>query len=169
MPKLAASRAKKASASAENAPAGEFPILEEGTYRIRLTGVEVDKVNKAKDPKLLGAPVWIWKFDISPDDESEEQVSAKFWHRCTLPPEGAEYYDFLNGLFVAPFDAYGVSVDTDTDELVGRDVRAYVIQKVIGSGKRKGKIGNEIESLLPLDGEMAGVVAGAGAADDFDF
>lgn len=170
MPKLASAAAKKAAASAENAPAGEFPVLDEGTYRIRLTGVDVEKVKNSKDPKLIGAPVWVWKFSISPDDESETAVSAKFWHRCTLPVEGAEYFDFLNGLFVAPFDAYGVSVDTDTDELVGRDIRAYVIQRVMEKGKRKNKTVNEIESLLPLDGELAGVAAGVGSSDDdFDF
>lgn len=169
MPKLNSARAKEADSSAENAPSGDFPVLDEGYYRIRLTGVETDTVKNSKDPKLVGAPVWIWKFDLSPDDESEEDLpKAKFWHRCTLPPKGAEHYDFLNSLFVAPFNAYGVPTDTDTDELVGRDIRAYVIQRVMDKGKRKGKTANEIESLLPLDGELAGVAAG-GSEDDFDF
>jgi hypothetical protein len=168
MPKLNKNAAAKASKSAENAPAGEFPILDEGFYRVRLTGVETDTVKNSKDPKLVGAPVWIWKFDVSPDDESGK--SGKFWHRCTLPVEGAEYFDFLNGLFVAPFDAFGVPVDTDTDELVGRDIRAYVIEKVIPSGKRMGQKANEIESLVPLEGALAGVGANGSSPDeDYDF
>jgi hypothetical protein len=167
MPKLAAARAKKAAASALEAPAGEFPVLEEGYYRIRLAAVEVEKVKNSKDPKVVGAPQWVWKFDVSPEDTSEK--SGKFWHRCTLPPEGAEHYDFLNGLFVAPFDAFGVPVDTDTDELVGRDIMAYVIQRVMDKGKRAGKTANEIESLLPLDGALAGVGAKNGSSPDEDF
>lgn len=169
MPKLNGAAAKAASESAENAPAGEFPILDEGTYRLRLTGVEVSKVGQSKDPKLVGAPVWIWKYDLSPDDESGTSVSAKFWDRRTLAPKGAESYDFLNGLFVAPFDAFGVPVDTDTDDLIGRDLRAYVVQQVAKGGKRAGKIVNQIESLLPLDGALAHAGAGAGGKSDEDF
>lgn len=163
MPKLNKAAADRATKSAEQADENPFEPVEDGVYVLRLREVTVDEVRNSKDPKLVGAPVWIWVFEMSPDDPSGN--SSRFWYRATLPPEGAEYYDFLNMLFSKPFEAYGVGLDTDTDELVGRDIRAEVVKVIAQAGKRKGQPVNQIESLLPL--QAAG--ASAGDEEDFDF
>ncbi len=164
MPKLSKTVAERAEDSAANASDSQFEPVEDGIYVVRLREVTVDEVRNSKDPKLVGAPVWVWVFEMSPEDE--EKSTSRFWYRATLAPEGAEYFDFLNNLFAKPFAAFGVPLDTDTDELVGRDIRADIVKVIAEFGKRKGEWVNQIESLLPLT--VAGA-SGEGDDDKYDF
>jgi len=127
-----------------------FKPVPEGVYIVRLME-DVDVKEGAK------GPYWRWTFEIPEEHEGEalEFAGRRFWTNTSL--SSAAYFKLKE-----TFGAFGVPTDTDTEDLVGRKVKAVVIQRVIQGGQRSGEIGNEIDKLLPLDSEEQ---VGANAAE----
>jgi hypothetical protein len=152
MPKLDSNTAQRVQSGADNAGDGNFEVLPEGLYLLRMRGVEVKEVgNNGKEPKLYGAPMWTWEFEIP---EGQEHAGRRFWTNRILPMDnGYQHADFMLSKFVDPFTALGGTIDTDTDELVGKICKGYIVERVIEKGARAGERSNSLEDLVPAGDE----------------
>jgi Protein of unknown function (DUF669) len=133
IPKLTSATAAKV----EEAESADFEALPEGMYNAVLEG----EVEAAEGPK---GPYWKWTFKLTDDG----YVGRKLFHRTSLN-ESAMWK------LKETFEAFGVSADTDTDDLIGQPVKLMVVQEVIGSGSRKGDMGNTISRVLPASESAA--------------
>ena len=132
MPKLNQDVSQKV----DNAEDGFKPI-EEGVYVLQLVeDVEVNEGNKG--------PYWKWTFEIPADQP--QYVGRKFFTNTSLSE--AAFFKLKE-----TFGAFGVPTDTDTEDLVGKRVKAVIGIRTIQGGSRKGEMGNDITKLLPLDAE----------------
>jgi len=128
VPKLQSDVANKV----EEAESLNFEPLPEGVYNAVLDG----EVEAATGPNGL---YWKWTFKITdPDYEGRKQFTN------TSLSEKALWK--LKEVFAA----FGVSADTDTDDLIGQPVKLVVMQQVIEKGNRAGEIGNEVRQVLPV-------------------
>ena len=119
-----------------------FEPLEDGVYVLSFE----EDVEVKVGPK---GPYWSWKFVARQEDNpSMTRTKVTLFHNTSLSKAAAFK---LKETFVA----FGVSANTDTEDLVGQKVRGHVSQQVIEQGKRKGEIGNQLEELLPLNGAVA--------------
>lgn len=164
MPKLA----KKAQKKVKDAeiPANGFEPLPIGKYIATLAGVE-DKIAQSS-----GAAMWGVEMEDIQDLEGNEQPGRQFtnlvlageddeipedWEPRSLrkgqtrEDAWANRNAFLNGKVKEFFEAFGYSVDSDTDEMVGERCVIKVSQQTITGGKRKGELGNQIDAFFPLD------------------
>lgn len=133
MPKLD----DKKAAAVDQAEDGFKPV-EEGVYILQLMeDVDVKEGNKGT--------YWRWTFEVPKAHEGEDLAHAgrRFWTNTSL--SDSAYFKLKE-----TFGAFGVPTNTDTAELVGKKVKALIVQKVIDGGQRKGEIGNEISKLFPL-------------------
>lgn len=162
IPKLDTTTANRVQTGAERADeGGGFEILPEGWYVLRMRSVTVDELKTSKEPKLVGCPMWKWEFEIP---EGEEHAGRRFWTNRILPADnGYQHADFMMSKFAEPFTALGGSTEDDTDVLVGKLCKGYVLQKVIESGAKAGETTNQLEELMPVDTETASTPA---AEDD---
>lgn len=126
MPKLNKTKAK----SVNNQEAQEYAALPVGKVLAKLVEVKVKEGPKGE--------YWAWEFDVT---NPSEFAKRKIWTNTSLA-ENAEWK--LNEMF----SAFGVPPDTDTDELVGEVICAYLTQYVIPTGKNKDKIGNQVDSVM---------------------
>lgn len=128
--------------------------MEDGIYTMRLAEVSAATGDKG--------PYWIWKFQVPEDTEEEHAKRYKKWNQWlnTSLSEASAWR--LKDVFAA----FGVSTDTDTDELIGARVRVQIGSGVIGKGKRAGEPKNEVEKVLPLDPAGAGAGKGSGSKGD---
>jgi hypothetical protein len=134
VPKLPAATAKSTT-EAESATRENVP---EGIYTVRLRSVE----SKPPGPgSKTGKPFWLWTFEI-PED-AEQYGGKRFFLNTSLA-------DSALWKMKEVFDAFGVDPDTDTDELVGDEVRLVISIRPIGSGARAGQPSNQVENVLPL-------------------
>lgn len=127
MPKLSSKKADEIGASGD----GGFEPLPEDLYTAKLQAVE------AKE-SAAGNVYWRWEYRISDGDFKGRLL----WDNTSLSDAAAWRLKKV-------FDAFGVPLDTDTDELLGRTVQLSVSQRVIEKGNRAGEIGNNVESILP--------------------
>jgi len=136
MPKLNTETANKV----EKAEDGFQPVPD-GVYILELR----EDVEIAEGPK---GTYWKWTFQIPEDHDGEELEHAgrRFWMNTSLSPES--FWKLKEA-----FKAFGVSADTDTEDLVKRRVKAVIITGTIQAGAKKGQLRNEIDKLLPLDAE----------------
>jgi len=145
MPKLSADVA----AEVEKAEGQAFEVIDEGIYRAVLEG-EVEVKEGAN------GIYWRWVFKLT----DEGFTSRKMFLNTSLS-EAARWR--LNEVF----KAFGVPADTDTDELIGKPVRLYVIQRIIKEGTRKGDLSNDIKQVLPAEDsaseDAAPATAGSGS------
>lgn len=109
--------------------------LDEDTYVLRLREVDGSKSGKS-------GPYWRWEFEVAHNADSSLN-GRRLWTNTSLSKKAA-------WKLKEAFDAFGVSLDTDTDDLCGELCLAVVVQEVIQDGKRAGEIGNQISSLLPI-------------------
>jgi hypothetical protein len=136
MPKLTTDVAQKV----DKAESGFQPVPE-GVYILQLMeDVEVKEGAKG--------PYWRWTFEVPKEHEGEEleHSGRRFWTNTSLSE--AAYFKLQEA-----FRAFGVPTDTDTEDLVGRRVKAVVVMRTIQQGQRKGELSNEIAELLPLDSD----------------
>jgi hypothetical protein len=147
MPKLNTATAKAVD-SAEDG----FKPVPDGVYIVQLME-DVDVKEGAK------GPYWRWTFEVPKEHEGVEQEFAgrRFWTNTSLSEQA--YF-----MLKKTFEAFGVPVDTDTEDLVGRRVKAMVTIKTINGGARQGQLGNEIGNLLPLNTEVEDAAASATAS-----
>lgn len=131
MPKLP----KKKAQSVAQQEGSDFEALPEGTYVGQLVSVKV-----SDKPGPSGAHYWTWEFDVV---EPEEHKNRKLFVNTSLSDE-AEWK------MKEMFDAFGYSTDSDTDEMVGEQIKLAVSQRVIEQGSRKGQIGNNVDRCMPM-------------------
>lgn len=134
-------------ASAVDQAEDGFKPVPEGVYVLQLMAdVDVKEGDKGT--------YWRWTFEIPEkhEDKELEHAGRRFWTNTSL--SDAAYFKLKE-----TFGAFGVPTNTDTEELVGRKVKALITQKVIQGGQRKGEIGNEISKLLPLSHDEAAEAA----------
>lgn len=102
-----------------------------GTYVVRLMNVEP---RESKN----GNPAWSWTYEIV----EGEHTGRRLWDYTSLVEKALWRVKAI-------FDAFEVPPGTDTDELLGRQVRLVVSQRPIPAGQRAGEIGNQIDRVLP--------------------
>lgn len=125
-------------AKVEQAEDGFAPVPE-GVYILQLMeDVTVHEGDKA--------PYWRWQFEVPKEHDGVEleRAGRRFWTNTST--SDAAYFKLKE-----TFGAFGVPTNTDTEELVGRRVKAEIIIKTIQGGQRKGDLGNEIAKLHPID------------------
>lgn len=151
MPKLSPENTKAVQKAADEG--GGLKVLPIGKYELRLTEVEAKTSN-------AGSPMWVWKFEVN----EGEHAGFSLWE-YTVIQENAMWK------LAQVFDAFGSSPDVNTDDLIGQTVTVMVDQRVIGAGKRKGELGNEISEYFSADNKDAGDTASskAGSSDDLPF
>jgi hypothetical protein len=126
MPKLTKQHATKAKNAAAEWGDG-FEPLTPGRYLGKLVSVE------QRDGKA--APYWEWKFE-------EPNSKQHLWENTSLSEKAI-------GRLGKVFEAFGVSADTDTDELIGQFVCMVVGTRTIPTGERAGQLQNTINGFLP--------------------
>jgi hypothetical protein len=130
MPKLNKEQAKQTD-EAESA----FGPLDAGIYLGTLAEVTVAQGNKG--------PYWSWKFSDLVNADTDEKAPGSLWVNTSLSAEAQWKMKEV-------FDAFEVSSDADTDELVGQQIQLVVSQREIERGARMGQIGNNVDACLPL-------------------
>ena len=127
MPKLNKANASKAEDAAGDW--GSRAIIDPGVYLARLDEVEVKDGNKG--------PYWRWEFTVT--DPSAPRI--KLWHNTSLSENAI-------GNLGKTFEGFGVSTDTDTDDMLGMEVWVQVGIRTIQSGAREGERANELQEVL---------------------
>lgn len=175
MPKLLAKDSKRV-AKAE-ATSGGFDPIDPGKYVATLTEVEA-RVSAA------GNPMWVATFEDITSLDGEVQPGRQ-WANLNLPttdtpPDGyvgkgkkspeeswKSYQDMCRGRLKGFFEAFGFSVDSDTDEMIGERCVIQIGVRTISKGARQGELSNEIKGIFSLDSvEGASEVEGGGGGDD---
>lgn len=128
MPRLTPTLANDVNKAAESSG---FTPLEPGTYRARLTKVDAKQSRNNN-------PMWVWEYEVL----SEPYAGRKQWNNTVLT-------DKALWKVAETFAAFGVPVETDTDELIGCTVQLEVTQRTIEAGARAGQIGDNVERVLP--------------------
>lgn len=125
-----------------------FKPIPEGVYIVQLMqDVEVGEGKR-------GA-YWKWAFEIPAQHEGEDLQHAgrRFWTNTSLSQES--FWKLKEA-----FEAFGVPTDTDTEDLVGKRVKAHIGVEVAKGGSRQGEPVNNIKKLLPLDAATEAPAAG---------
>ena len=175
MPKLAAKDRKKVE-KAEST--GEFTPMPPGKYVAALSEVE---------PKTSGNgnPYWAVTFDEIHNLDGEKQPGRQ-WFNLMLPttdtpPEGytpggrekdpekawAQYQALCAGRIKSFFEAFGYTVDSDTDEMIGDRCVIQVGVRTIQNGPRTGESTNEVRNVFPLDSVDFEDPDGGDSGDEF--
>lgn len=169
MPKLAAKDRKKVEKA--EATSGEFKPLKPGKYVAELSAVE------AKNSSA-GNPMWVAEFQEIHDLDGEKQPGRQ-WYNLNLPttvdpPEGytkgaekwAQYQGLCAGRIKSFFEAFGYTVDSDTDEMIGDRVVIILGIRTIQNGERAGQQTNSVNGVLPLDSVSYAEGDGESGSDD---
>lgn len=127
----------KQTAEAVAEASDSFELIPTGVYHARL--MEVDATREGAK-----GPYWVWQYDIV---EPGEAKGRKVWNNTSLS-SAAQF------AMKQTFDAFGVTTDTDTDDLMGKIVRVSVSSRTIQSGPRKGELANQVDRILPADEEF---------------
>lgn len=170
MPKLAAKDRKKVEKA--EAVTGEFPVWPAGKYIAELTEVEA-KASAA------GNPMWVAEFQNFTNSEGEV-MPGRQWYNLNLPtsdtpPDGYEkgeekwlqYQGLCSGRIKAFFEAFGYTVDSDTDEMIGDRVVVQIGIRTIQKGEKAGQQTNTINAVHPLDSVDFDGAEGEGSDDEF--
>lgn len=128
---------KQAQKQTEAAESSSFDPVPDGVYYLKLVDVDTTREGPA-------GPYWSWEFDIV---ESDDHNGRKQWNNTSLSEKAAFKMK-------ETFEAFGVPLDTDTDDMLGMVVKGQISQRVIQSGDRKGEIGNQIDRLRPAEPEV---------------
>lgn len=148
MPRLDAGTAEKV-ANAEDG----FKPVDPGVYVAYLA----EDVTEKQGQKGF---YWRWVFVIDEvDNEGNPQQFAgrKLFTNTSL--SDAAWFKLKE-----MFAAFGVSTETEANELVGQKIRLQVKTVVIQQGNRKGEVGNEVGKALPLAGPVGVGIDGSGEA-----
>lgn len=178
MPKLAAKDRKKVDAA--EAVGGDFEPLKPGKYVATLSGVEAKTSNN-------GNPMWVAEFENILNSKGEKQPGRQ-WYNLNLPttekaPENYQntqekwetYQALCAGRIKSFFEAFGYTVDSDTDEMVGEQVVLTIGVRTIQNGDRAGQKANSVNGVSSLESVSwaedvaAGGEGVAGGGDDDEF
>lgn len=156
MPKLTPQDQQKA-AQAPEMTTGEFEPLKPGKYLATLLSVDARE-------SAAGNPMWVAEFGELYNADGVRQPGRQ-WYNLNLPTsptppasytKGAEKWEQYQTMCAVRirsfFDAFGYSVDSDTDELIGDSVVIRVAQRTIQQGPRAGEVTNSVEGVEKADG-----------------
>lgn len=169
MPKL--DKKLQGTVDAAEAVSGDFEPLAPGRYIGTLSAVTAK--NSAN-----GNPMWVWEFTDISNMDGEKQPGRQ-WYNTMLPggkmPAGStkdkwETSQRLSaGRLKAAFEAFGYSLDSDTDEMLGEKVVLVIGIDTINKGERAGQRTNRVNALhaLPDDIDPADYGGEDGEEDGF--
>lgn len=170
MPKLSAAAAKVVDSAEAIHGGGEFEPLPEGKYIGRLSDVTVrDDLNK------YGAAQWSAEFQDLVFLETDTPAPGRQWLNLTMPtgtkvPSNYEktpdkwqkYQEMIQGRLKAFFEAFGYTVDSDTDEMINEYAIITVGTTTVQQGPKTGKLTNVVNDIEALpedfDFEAHGIV-----------
>ena len=132
MPKLNKTLAKKARDSEG------LGALEAGTY--------LGALNKVDEKDGKESPYWEWEFSIVGDSEGNEMKGGRLWENTSLSDRALFRVKSM-------FEAFGVEMDTDTNELIGQYVWLNIGTEIQAEGVGKGKERNILLSALQVEDE----------------
>lgn len=176
MAKLAAKDRKKAEKA--QAVKSEFEPFPPGKYVGTLSEVE---------PKVSGAGNAYWNVTFTDLENMDGEVMpGRLWYMVMLPrdkrpddykpgPKAKEqdpekawgiYQDIVAGRVKSFFEAFGYSLDSDTDEMIGEKAILKVGIETINSGARAGERTNRVNDVMPLGDHEPGASDDDGD-DDF--
>lgn len=171
MPKLAAKVRKQAEAA--SAVTGGFEPITPGKYIATLKSVEAKTSN-------AGNPMWTAEFEDIHSMDGEKQPGRQ-WYNLNLPttpepPEGytkgeekwKQYQGLCAGRLKGFFEAFGYTVDSDTDEMIGERCVIQIGIRTIQNGARAGERTNTVEGIFPYNGEGDGLAEFASKDKDGD-
>lgn len=130
MPKLNKTQAKKAR------EAEGLGALDEGTY--------LGMLNKVVEKQGQNAPYWEWEFSIVGNAEGEEMKGGRLWENTSLS-------DNALWRLKAMFEAFGVDMDTDTNELLGQYLWLNIGSEIQAEGKGAGQTRNILLSAFAVE------------------
>lgn len=113
-----------------------FEPLPDGAYHAKLRDVDTTR----EGPK---GPYWSWEFEIV----DEAYKGRRVWNNTSLSKEAAFKMR-------ETFDAFGVSPDVDTDDLIGKLVKVVLTTRTIEKGARAGELANDVSRLKPADEDV---------------
>ncbi len=123
----------------------EFAPMPVGIYHGRLMDVDTSRSGPA-------GPYWTFQYDIvTPGFENR-----KLWDNVSLSEKAAFKRKQV-------WEAFGVPLDTDTDDMCGSVVKLQVTHRTIQSGAREGEIAEQIGRVSPADPAFAELSAVKGA------
>lgn len=171
MPKLTAKDRKKVEKA--TAVSGEFEPLKPGKYVATLSAVEAKK-------SAAGNPMWVAEFEDIHNLDGDKQPGRQ-WYNLNLPTsdtppdnyeKGAEkweqYQRLCEGRIKSFFEAFGYTVDSDTDEMIGDRCVLIIGIRTINNGDRAGQQTNTVNGVKPFDSvEYAGEDGGGSDEDEF--
>jgi hypothetical protein len=154
MPKLNAKLRKKVDKA--EAVTGEFEPLKPGKYIATLSEVE------AKNSSA-GNPMWVCEFDSLENLDGDSQPGRQ-WYNLNLPTsdempadyeKGEEkwlqYQRLCEGRLKSFFEAFGMTTDSDTDEMIGEQCVLIIGVRTIKTGDRAGERTNSVNGVAALD------------------
>lgn len=135
-----------------------FERLSNGTYRMKLTSMEVRKqMNQFKGREVERI---MWRFDTTDKAREDGESYAVFhWTGLDYGPEKAGLTHLVNQMYGRPFtpDEYGTF---DLQQLEGKEFNVTVVKEITQDGDRNKIVG--IEAVDPASLPMPpGVVAAA--------
>ena len=173
MPKLAKKMQKQVGSA--DIPGDGFALLEPGKYIATLSKVEA-RTSQA------GNPVWNAEFtDITSLDG--DTVPGRQWLNLNLPidvmpdtyreddsddvreKKWAQYQALSAGRLHGFFEAFGYSVDSDTDEMIGEKALLTIGVGTIQRGAKAGQETNQVNNIEPLPDDID--TDGDGDGDEF--
>lgn len=149
MPKLSKTVAKRADA----AEVADYTAFAAGPYVLKLRKVSADRNGEPLVGRESGVPYWSWEFEVvSPEEalsgDGKRKIKTKgrrLWTNISLGEDS-------DWKLKEAFQAFGVPLDTDTDELIGNLVKATVTVSPQTQGANKGELQNQISKLMPHEG-----------------
>lgn len=139
---------KKLQDQTDKAESSGFAVMPDGALHLKLRDVDTTKEGGK-------GPYWSWEFEVVDDvkftDEQGKEHSTlgrRLWNNTSLS-EAAAFK------MKETYEAFGVPLDTDTDEMIGMVVKGIISQRTIQSGARKGEIANQIDRLKSPDPDVA--------------
>lgn len=151
MPKLS----KKLTKQVDEAEATHgYQLIKPGKYFCKLGGVEVKQTKEDN-------PMWVAEFKDIYSLDGERQQGRQWWN-LNLPIEGdapadkdpkkwADAQRLSKGRLKAFFEAFGYSVDSDTDEMIGEVAVITIGIRKISQGARTGEDANQINDIEATD------------------
>lgn len=129
-------------------PSAGFAPVPAGIYRLKCTKATLSKPNTRGDGTNAE-----WELNI----DQEGVRKARLWMTVSHSPEAA-------GLMHMVFHAFGLTLDSDSDEFIGEHCLGDIIVEQQTVGRNAGRDQNKITSLMPLDGAVAASMAASNGA-----
>lgn len=136
--KTVAAQARKAAEENKATPRGPMP---EGTYELRVADIK-------NGTSSTGNAMWVWEFRVTAAEGQEDYKNRKLTERTALTESAL--WKLAN-----IFEGLGVPLETDSDDLIGLKLMAYVGTEEGRGEKNAGKVFNNIEYFVTPEAKPA--------------